>query len=70
MGDRLRVELRAVAFVMHRWLGMTWNPLGITRQWRKWMVTGRLIAGPASGSDRRRRYAARAIAPPPPPGTT
>jgi polyisoprenoid-binding protein YceI len=37
-------ELRAETYVMHRWLGMTWNPMGITRPYSKLLVAGRLVA--------------------------
>jgi polyisoprenoid-binding protein YceI len=36
-------ELTAEAFVMHRWLGMTWSPLGMTRPYSKLVVAGPLV---------------------------
>jgi len=36
-------ELTAEAFLMHRWLGMTWNPMGMTRPYSKLVIAGRLI---------------------------
>jgi hypothetical protein len=35
--------LAAEAFLMHRWLGMTWSPLGMTRPYSKLVVAGRLV---------------------------
>ncbi|HWE11514.1 MAG TPA: YceI family protein [Solirubrobacteraceae bacterium] len=37
-------ELAAEVFVMHRGLGMTWNPGGFTRPYSKLIVAGRLVA--------------------------
>lgn len=46
-------ELTASAFVMHRWLGMTWNPAGFTRPYSKLAVAGRLVPAPARYRDTR-----------------
>jgi len=43
-------ELAAETFVMHSGLGMTWNPMGITRPWSKLAVGGRLVSVPAEAS--------------------
>ena len=46
-------QLEAQTFVMHSGLGMTWNPMGITRPWSKLVVGGRLVAVPAEPSETR-----------------
>jgi hypothetical protein len=46
-------QLEAQTFVMHSGLGMTWNPIGITRPWSRLMVGGRLVAVPAEPSEAR-----------------
>lgn len=46
-------EVAAELFVMHRGLGMTWNPLGITRPYSKLIVRGVLIPAPARTTPRR-----------------
>lgn len=46
-------ELTTWAFVMHRWLGMTWNPVGFTRPYSKLTVAGRLVPAPARYRDTR-----------------
>jgi polyisoprenoid-binding protein YceI len=45
--------LDAEAFVMHSGLGLTWNPMGITRPWSKLTVGGRLVAVPSEPSETR-----------------
>ena len=46
-------QLQAETFVMHSGLGITWNPMGITRPWSKLMVGGRLVAVPTEPSGAR-----------------
>lgn len=50
-------QLDAETFVMHSGLGMTWNPMQITRPWSRLVVGGRLVHVPAerrgSAPDRR-----------------
>jgi polyisoprenoid-binding protein YceI len=41
-------ELVATTFVMHRWLGMTWNPLGVSRPYSKLIVAARLVPAAVS----------------------
>jgi polyisoprenoid-binding protein YceI len=55
-------QLHAQTFVMHSGLGMTWNPMGITRPWSKLMVGGRLVAVPAEPSKARPAAPGRRIA--------
>jgi hypothetical protein len=50
-------EVAAEVFVMHRGLGMTWNPLGITRPYSKLIVRGALIPAPADTAPRRHELA-------------
>ncbi|MGO9822201.1 MAG: YceI family protein [Solirubrobacteraceae bacterium] len=52
-------ELRAETFVMHSGLGMTWNPLGITRPYSKLIVAGRLCAELGDPSDAGRPVVSR-----------
>lgn len=40
-------QLDAETFVMHSGLGMTWNPMQITRPWSKLSVRGRLVHVPS-----------------------
>jgi polyisoprenoid-binding protein YceI len=44
-------ELAAVVFVMHRWLGITWNPAGFTRPYSRLAVAGRLVAASSLSED-------------------
>lgn len=46
-------DLIASTFVMHRGLGITWNPFGITRPYSKLSVAGRLVAATSPPDDRR-----------------
>jgi hypothetical protein len=50
-------EVAAEVFVMHGGLGMTWNPLGITRPYSKLIVRGALIPAPADTAPRRHELA-------------
>lgn len=50
-------ELAAEVFAMHRGLGMTWNPLGITRPYSKLIVRGVLIPAAARATPRRHELA-------------
>jgi polyisoprenoid-binding protein YceI len=52
-------QLDAETFVMHSGLGMTWNPMQITRPWSRLTVGGRLVHVPAErrGSPPERRPA-------------
>lgn len=52
----------AETFVMHSGLGMTWNPVGITRPWCKLSVGGRLVQVPAKASPPRGSGAGRCYA--------
>jgi len=64
--NREELTLQASTFVMHRWLGMTWNPLGITRPYSRLIVRGALVpipapatAGVAGASGRRSAWGRR-----------
>ncbi len=54
-------ELSAVTYAMHRGLGITWNPVGITRPYSKLVVAGELICEPreSQGSHKRATPARR-----------
>jgi polyisoprenoid-binding protein YceI len=41
-------EIDAEVFIMHRGLGMSWNPAGISRPYSKLIVAGRLEAAPTA----------------------
>jgi polyisoprenoid-binding protein YceI len=59
-------ELSASTFVMHRWLGMTWNPLGITRPYSRLIVSGALMPAPleaGAAAARRPAFSRRGPAP-------
>jgi hypothetical protein len=46
-------QLEAETFVMHRGLGITWNPAQITRPWSKLVVSGRLVQVPVEPAEPR-----------------
>jgi polyisoprenoid-binding protein YceI len=55
-------ELDAETFVMHSGLGLTWNPMGITRPWSKLTLGGTLVAVPSEPSETRLAPTGRRVA--------